>query len=84
METSQFLGKTKSELLELPAHLPAGSLTPSPRRPQDNLTHVAIETGITKSSIISGWRAEKGSERKRDVASVQKQSVHILLLDFVV
>lgn len=46
-------------------HLPADSLSPSPHCPQDDLAHVAIETGITKSSIISGWRAERERNGKR-------------------
>lgn len=34
---------------------------------QDDLIHVAMETRVAKSSIISGWRAEE--RREREVAS---------------
>lgn len=31
---------------------------------QDDLIHVAMETRVAKSSIISGWRAEERGERE--------------------
>lgn len=47
---------------------------------QDDLIHVAMETGVAKSSIISGWRAEERGER--EVASAAAVAGHTLCFPF--